>query len=78
MKHRGYEVKCNGEAFMIAFADTLQALNFCLRMQTGILPFPKTKEKTNKRKALGHEEVQRGAPMIAFADSLQVLSFCLA
>lgn len=35
-KHIGFEVKNNGESFMAAFPDTVQALNFCLRVQTGI------------------------------------------
>eukprot|EP00026_Physarum_polycephalum_P006170 Phypoly_transcript_06211.p1 GENE.Phypoly_transcript_06211~~Phypoly_transcript_06211.p1 ORF type:complete len:603 (-),score=87.25 Phypoly_transcript_06211:16-1776(-) len=58
LKHRGYEVKCNGEAFMIAFADTLQAINFCLRVQNAllkvdwseaILAYPFTKEERTSR-----------------------------
>eukprot|EP00026_Physarum_polycephalum_P002356 Phypoly_transcript_02362.p1 GENE.Phypoly_transcript_02362~~Phypoly_transcript_02362.p1 ORF type:complete len:737 (+),score=63.66 Phypoly_transcript_02362:510-2720(+) len=36
-KYRGYEVKSNGDSFMIAFPDPLLAINFCLRVQTGLL-----------------------------------------
>lgn len=31
----GYEVKTEGDAFMISFADPINAVNFCLRTQLG-------------------------------------------
>jgi hypothetical protein len=31
----GYEVKTEGDAFMIAFSDPIHAVNFCLRSQAG-------------------------------------------
>ena len=44
MKRLGaYEVKTEGDAFMISFSDPIQAANFCLRTQLGnpsILPLP--------------------------------------
>lgn len=32
----GYEVKTDGDAFMYAFSDPIQAVNFCLRTQCGM------------------------------------------
>lgn len=31
----GYEVKTEGDAFMIAFGEPINAVNFCLRTQLG-------------------------------------------
>lgn len=35
----GYEVKTEGDAFMVAFSDPINAVNFCLRTQIGIPQF---------------------------------------
>jgi class 3 adenylate cyclase len=35
--HRGYEVKQNGDGFMIAFQDALDALGFCLDVQVKMM-----------------------------------------
>lgn len=34
-KYQGYEVKTDGDAFMYAFSDPLNAVNFCLKAQVG-------------------------------------------
>lgn len=35
-RHGGYEVKTEGDAFMVAFGDPLQAAKFCLEVQRGL------------------------------------------
>lgn len=36
-KHSGYEVKSNGDSFLFAFADPINATNFCLSAQSALL-----------------------------------------
>ena len=33
LKHSGYEVKTEGDAFMVAFADPVSAMRWCLEIQ---------------------------------------------
>lgn len=43
-RHGGYEVKTEGDAFMVAFGDPLQALRFCVDVQRGLYEQPWAEE----------------------------------